>query len=360
MAFGRLFSHIPEKNKNFTLYSSQSGELIQGKISVTHKNFNPIKIRIGISTDEISSKYINYNTILGPGQSLETDDIYFGNGQHIIVRASDPDVNFVLIGEVIEDNNDSSILNSVRSTENKRKILYQCPADTSVEVNVIACNLDAFESRCRIGISSSGLEDYKSSDYVEYNFSLDPNENVGKRNIKLSNGQSILCSSDDNSFIDFVVFGKFIEESLPPNTFSELKVLGNADFDGSVNVTGVITASAINGNIDASNLFGEIPENVQGSNLKFRSNNSLVGSAKTVSFNQNLNFNITNEIANVRLSDNVSINQNATVGGTLSVGGTINTLNNRVTNVAEPSDSKDAANKKYVDTKSIVMSIALS
>ena len=360
MAFGRLTSHIPEKNKNFTLYSSQVGELVQGRISVTHKNFNPVKVRIGISTDGISSKYINYNTIIEPGQSLETNDIYFGNGQDIIVKASDPDVNFILIGEVLEDTNDSSILSSLRSTENKRKILYQCPANTSVEVNVIACNLDVFDGRCRIGISSSGVIDYKSSDYVEYNFTLGPNENIEKRNIRLSNGQSIVCSSDDDSTIDFIVFGRSIEESLPPNTFSELKVLGNADFDGSINVTGVITASAINGSIDASNLLGEIPENVQGSNLKFRSNNSLVGSAKTVSFNQNLNFNITNGIANVRLSDNVSINQNATVGGTLSVGGTINTLNNRVTNIAEPSDSKDAANKKYVDTKSIVMSIALS
>jgi hypothetical protein len=360
MAFGRLSSHIPEKNKNFTLYNSQLGELVQGKISVTHKNFNPVKIRIGISTDGLASKYINYNTILDPGQSLETNDIYFGNGQRIIIQASDPNVNFILVGEVLEDSNDASILNSLRSTENKRKVLYQSPSNTSVEVNVIACNLDAFEGRCRIGISSSGISGYTSSDYVEYNFSLGPNENVEKRNIKLSNGQSIICSSDDNSIVDFVVFGKSIEELLPPNTFSNIRVLGDSQFDGSVNIVGVITASVINGSIDASNLVGEISENVQGSNLKFRNNNILVGSAKTVSFNQNLNFNIINGIANVSLSDNISINQNATVGGTLSVGGTINTLNNRVTNIAEPSDSKDAANKKYVDTKSIVMSVALS
>jgi hypothetical protein len=69
---------------------------------------------------------------------------------------------------------------------------------------------------------------------------------------------------------------------------------------------------------------------------------------------------VVNDIANLSLSENISINDNASIGGSLSVGSTINALNNKVINVGTATSDFDATNKKYVDTKAIVMAIALS
>ena len=358
MAFGLLSSSIPVQNKNTLLYTSASGTLVDGKISISHKNFEPVRIKVGISTNSVDLNYIA-STVLERGQTYESDTIYFGNGQSIIIQSSLPNTNFLLYGEEYPDTEDSIILTSKISTKNKRLALYTAPPGESVEVTVVACNLGSLDSKIRLGIATSSILDFNSSQYVEYDELVEPNESYVRPNLKLSNGQTLVYSSSDNSRVSFTVFGKSVEEPLPPNVFSNIIVNDSAFIGQNLNVVGVITASSVNASMNAANLTGSTPANVS-STIRFRNNQSPVGVARTLSANKNLNLTISNDIANLSLSESISINDGAVIGGTLSVGSTINALNNKVINVGTATSEFDATNKKYVDTRAIVMAIALS
>jgi hypothetical protein len=358
MAFGLLSSNIPIPNKNTILYTSSSGVLVDGKITISHKNFEPTKVKVGISTNGIDSKYI-VSAVLEKGETYESDTIYFGNGQSLIIQSSLPNTNFVIFGEEYSDTTDSVILTSQISTKNKRLPLYTAPVGRSVEVTVVASNLGSLDSKIRLGITTSSVLNFNSSEYIEYNENLHPNQSYSRAKLKLSNGQTLVYSSDDGSRVSFVVFGKSVEEPLPPNTFSSLTVTGPASISGNVNISGIITATSIDAQVSAENVAGNLPENVS-STIRFRSNQSPVGTARTLSANKNLNLTITNGIANLSVSESISINDGANIGGPLSVGSTINALNNKVINVGTATSDLDATNKKYVDTRAIVMAIALS
>lgn len=358
MAFGLLSSSIPIPNKNIVLYTSSAGILVDGKISISHKNFEPVKIKVGISTNLVDLNYIA-STVLERGETYESENIYFGDGQSLIIQSSSLNTNFLLYGEEYADTTDSIILNSEISTKNKRLPLYTAPSGRSVEVTVVACNLGSLGTKIRLGIATSSELNFNSSQYVEYDESIEPNQSYTRTNLKLADGQTLVYSSSDNSRVAFTVFGKSVEEPLPANTFSNLTVSNSAVIGGNLNVAGVITATSLNGSLNAANLTGNIPTNVS-STIRFRSNQSPVGTARTLSANKNLSLTVVNDIANLSLSENISINDNASIGGSLSVGSTINALNNKVINVGTATSDFDATNKKYVDTKAIVMAIALS
>jgi hypothetical protein len=107
-------------------------------------------------------------------------------------------------------------------------------------------------------------------------------------------------------------------------------------------------------------LSGRINSAVTGEKLVFGGNSAVLGVANTVFFNNNLTTNVSDNVVTVALSDSINVAQNASVTGTLSVGSTVNVLNNKVTNVATATSNTDATNKRYVDTRSVAMSIALS
>ena len=64
MAFGLLGSIVPQINKNECLYQSPVNNLAIGKVSISSKNYNPVKIRLGISTDDVNLKYLEYNKFI--------------------------------------------------------------------------------------------------------------------------------------------------------------------------------------------------------------------------------------------------------------------------------------------------------
>jgi len=102
MAFGLLSSSIPIPNKNTLLYTSTSGVLVDGKISISHKNFEPVKIKVGISTNSTDLYYVA-STVLERGETYESENIYFGNGQSLIIQSSSLNTNFLLYGEEYAD-----------------------------------------------------------------------------------------------------------------------------------------------------------------------------------------------------------------------------------------------------------------
>lgn len=413
MAFGLLGSIIPQINRNEILYLSPVDTLTIGKVSISSKNYNPVKIRLGITSDDINVEYLEYNRIINYGETFQTDSIYLGNGQKLIVRSSDPDVNFLLYGETVDETGNflkSGLLSSIVSTGTQKNTLYSVPSNFKVLLTLSICNLGSTPSKVRIALTESVVD---SSDYLEYDAEIYPNQTYTRTDIKLNENQKVICSSSENSNINFVCHGKFIYDELvgdinlnvPGNAIingtlgvgivnarEKLDVVGNALISGNLNVSGQIIGtlnnstlnqSLINLNalpaIDGSALSGIV---ATGSGVEIRDSGVPVGTASTLSFTDNISVSFSTGIAQIKVSDDINVNNNFSINtnklivdglngntqiaGRLSVNsdivssGNIDTLNNKVVNVGTATSAFDATNKKYVDSRSIAMSIALS
>lgn len=431
MAFGLLGSIIPQINRNEVFYTSPISNVALGKVSISNKNYNPVKIRLGITEDDINIEYLEYNRFINYGETFETETIYVGDGQKLVARTTDPNVNFLFYGETIDESgnpNISGLLSSVTSTNSQKKFLYSAPAFSNVVVTLSVCNLDSQPAKARIGLSDSGLNSFDSTEYLEYDVEIGPNQTYTRTEIKLDQGQTLVCSSSENSNINFVCHGRYLYGSLGNDLTvlgdaringnlglgtlarQKLDVIGNGLISGSLNVgegldvgsganvVGSLTVSGqVLGNVSPTNLnqsllnLGTLPA-IDGSSLigviatgagvQIQDDGSPVGTASTINFGSNIQATFSAGIATITTSPNVNIGNNLTVSvnkfsvsgstgntlvaGTLgissnlSVSGTVNTLNNKVINVGTATSLGDATNKRYVDTRSIAMSIALS
>jgi len=360
MAFGLLASTIPIINKDTSLYTSSVGNLVGGKISISHKNYNPVKVRVAISTNGVDQDYLHYNRIINYGETFETDTIYFGNGQRILVRSTDPDTNFVLYGETSTDSTNSGFLSSVQTAGKTELVLYTAPVGYNVTATVVACNLNSVPAVARLGITTNSLVGFTTSQFLEYDASIEPGQTYVRKDLKLSPGQTLVCSSSDYSYVNYVVYGIKSPTIAPvvDATFATLTANKLVIQNGGV-VTGVLTATSFDGAVDAANLSGQISTSVTGANIVIQSKYLSVVSATTVNFNSNISAANINGSAVVDLDPNISITS-ASISGPLSVGSTIDALNNKVVNVGTATSNYDAANKKYVDSRASAFAIALS
>lgn len=427
MAFGLLGSIIPQVNRNEVFYTSSFPNLTIGKVSISSKNYNPVRVRLGVTVNDVNVDYLVYNKFINYGETFETDIIHLGNGQKLFARSTDPNVNFLFYGETFDESANpvkSGLLASVISTNTQKKVLYTAPQNSNAIVTLSVCNLDSQPGKARIGISNLGLDFFDSSEYLEYDVEIGPNQTYTRTEIKLDQGQTLICSSSDNSNINFVCHGRliygvqqsedlYVAGRIGVGTLSprqKLDVIGNGLISGSLNVgqgatisgslnvgsglsvsgtiAGIVTSSSLNQSlinlgflpaIDGSLLTGVI---ATGSGFSIEDNDNFLGVASTINFGNNIKAIIDSGISTVSLSDNVNITQdfsvatnkflvngtngNTQVAGTLNVNSTlsvssnINALNNKVINVGTATSTTDATNKSYVDTRSIAMSIALS
>jgi hypothetical protein len=236
MAFGLLGSIIPQVNRNEVFYTASSSELAIGKVSISSKNYNPVKIRLGITEDNINIEYLVYNKYVNYGETFETELIHLGNNQKLVARSSDPNVNFLFYGQTFADTTNpvkSGLLNSVLSTDFYKKILYTAPQDASAIVTLSVCNLDSQPGKARIGISNAGINAFDSSEYLEYDVEIGPNQTYTRTEVKLFSGQTLICSSSDDSNINFVCHGRLVYGVVSSN---DLVVDGDARINGTLGV----------------------------------------------------------------------------------------------------------------------------
>ena len=102
MAFGLLNSIIPDPNSVLNLYTGPAGKLTVGKITIGSKNYDPSRIQIGYK-DGSDVRYFEYNRYVKYGEVIETENIYLGEGQELVVRSTEPDVNFLFYGQTYSD-----------------------------------------------------------------------------------------------------------------------------------------------------------------------------------------------------------------------------------------------------------------
>ena len=117
MAFGLLGSVIPQVKENVSLHVGIQSSITKGKVSISNKNYNPAKIRLGYK-DGTDIKYFEYNRLVNYGESVETGTLYLSELTDLVAYADQPGVNFLLYGETVTDTlnpTKSGILNQVTS-----------------------------------------------------------------------------------------------------------------------------------------------------------------------------------------------------------------------------------------------------
>ena len=213
MAFGSLATIKPTAlNKNEVLYTAPAGQLVEGKVYVTNRSSSEIKIRVGLSTGvasdfDTTKGYIVFNQIIPRGEYFETDSIYFGSGESVVVRASHTDVTFTLLAAETENREEGGFLaQGVSPTSAKSTLLFTVPTDyKQFRGNLFVCNRGSFDTKVRVGLGTT------STDYLEYNYEVKRDTTHVRTDIRAAGGDVIYIRStgSDTNLVNFVLSGYY-------------------------------------------------------------------------------------------------------------------------------------------------------
>ena len=371
--FGYLASITPSKESKTVLHTAPVGKLVEGKLTVTHKNPFPTRIRVGVSTGTLDSfdpsSYIIYDHIIGEGESYETESIYYSNNQNLVVESEKDNTNFVMQGQVVDDPTDlSGFVNSLKTTSIENDVvLYTVPSGEEATLNIFITNQSPDVGKIRIGVSSENQVFLTPDEYIEYNCDINPRQTYQRTDIKVRGDQSVIVWTD-NPDIAFAAYAKFnftiittdlaLSGSLDIGTTVDVGT--NLTVGGTSNLTGKLTASSgldVSGDVDVrGTLIGySNPGVVQKYSLS--NETGLISTQGSIT-----------SLGGVTTSGNleVGVNKFSVDASTGSITGTsasfssnLDLLNNKVTNLAEPTEQTDAVNRRYVDSKITAFSIAL-
>ena len=371
--FGYLGSIIPSRDQKVVLHTADAGKLVEGKLTITHKNPFPTRVRVGVSSGQLvnfdSSSYIIYDHIIDEGESYETASIFYADEQNLVVESDKDNTSFVIQGQMLDDpTGKSGFVNSLKTTSLKGDVvLYTVPTGEEATLNIFITNQGSSPAKVRIGISSENEISLGSSEYIEYNLDINPRQTYQRTDIKVRGDQSVIVWTD-NANVAFAAYAKFnytiittdlsLSGSLDVGT--SMDVGTNLTVGGTTGLTGKLTAS------DGLDVSGST--DLRGT-LAGYSNPGLVQK-----------YSISNETGLLSTQGSITSVGGISTSGTLSVGsnkfsvdpttgnltGTsgsfssnLDLLNNKVTNLAEPTDQTDAVNRRYVDSKITAFSIAL-
>ena len=245
MAFGRLSSIIPSAGPVVDFYTGPTDKLTIGKITIGSKNYNPSRIQIGYK-DGSNVRYFEYNRYIKYGEVIETENIYVGAGQEIVVRSTEPDVNFLFYGQTTNDvinPSKSGVLRHTLSTGVTKQSLFTAPYGTECKVTVSICNLGPDVATVKLGLADSyTVGSFDSTEYLDYGFQIGPGQTYTRPDIKLGSDQSLIGFSNPGSKVTFLCHGQlhYAVSGLP--TSDDFVVLGNTRIDGNLGVGRTATA----------------------------------------------------------------------------------------------------------------------
>lgn len=386
--FGYLASLVTPLKTRVALHTAEAGKVVEGKLVFTHKDPYPVRIRVGVSsgglTDFNPENYILYDYEIGEGESYETDTIYYGNNQTLVVWSTCASTTVVLHGQIKADPTPTGfVAAALISPAKQNKTLYSVPADEEALVSLFVANQSSSNARFRLAIVDSTQAPVINSDqYIEYNQDLAPRLSYQRRDIKVRGGQSIVAYSD-NPDLSVSVYAKF-NYSVVDTDFTvsgALDVGGTSLFRDKLSVEADVeigtesTPQSLKvANLDTADidLYGNLT--VHGGGLPWPGSSTI----------PTVKLSIQQDTGNLSTSGGITANTVATSGNiiagsnkvvldgttgdltmegqlTLQGGfaGDLNLLNNKVTNLADPAAATDAANRKYVDSKVVAFSIAL-
>ena len=238
MAFGLLNSIIPSPGPVTNLYQGPSNKLTVGKITVGSKNYNPSRIQIGYR-DGSDVRYFEYNRYIKYGEVIETENIFIGAGQELLVRSTEPDVNFLYYGQTTNDIINpvrSGVLSHTLSVDPTKQALFTAPVGSESLVTVSICNLGPDPATVKLGLANGDISTFDSTEYLDFGFQIGPGQTYTRPNIKLGEGQSLVGFSNFNSKVTFLCHGQLFYAVSGSPTSDDFIVLGNSRIDGNLGI----------------------------------------------------------------------------------------------------------------------------
>jgi len=236
--FGLLNATIPSPGPVINLYTGPSNKLTVGKVTIGSKNYNPSRIQLGYRFGN-DVRYFEYNRYIKYGEVIETENIYLGEGQELVCRSTESDVNFLFYGQSVNDTVNpvkSGVLSHTVSTGATKQALFTAPAGSESKVTVSICNLGPDVATVKLGISEGGVSNFNSDEYLDYGFQIGPGQTYTRPDVKLGSGQSIIGFSNPGSQITFLCHGRLYYPVSGLPTSDDFVVLGNTRIDGSLGI----------------------------------------------------------------------------------------------------------------------------
>ncbi len=370
--FGYLASIIPGKDQKVVLHTADAGKLVEGKLTITHKNPFPTRVRVGVSSGLLStfdsSSFIIYDHIIAEGESYETASIFYADEQNLVVESDKNNTSFVIQGQMLDDpTGKSGFVNSLKTTSLENDVvLYTVPSGEEATLNLFITNQSASPAKIRLGVSSENETSLTSSEYIEYNLDIDPRQTYQRTDIKVRGNQSVIVWTD-NANVAFAAYAKFNYTIIT----TDLSLAGSLDVGTSMDVGTNLTVGG------TTDLTGKL---TVGAGLDVTGTTDVRGTLTGYNSSDVLKYSLSNETGLLSTQGSISSVGGISTSGTLEVGankfsvdpstgnltGTsgsfssnLDLLNNKVTNLAEPTDQTDAVNRRYVDSKITAFSIAL-
>lgn len=373
--FGYLASLVTPLKTRVALHTAEAGKVVEGKLVITHKDPYPVRVRVGVSTGGVldfnPENYILYDYEIGEGQSYESDTIYYGNNQTLVIWSTCASTTFVLHGQIKTDPTATgfvaaAMLNPVKTNTT----IYSVPTDEEALLSLFVANQSSSNARFRIAIVDSSVAPAVTSDqYIEYNQDLLPRVSYQRKDIKVRGDQSIVAYSD-NPDVSISVYAKFnysvvdtdftiggsltvggstiLQDSLEVRQAATLKETLNAEKAVTIGTDAVPSNLTVKGDVAiGSASIAQATGNISTAGILTASTIATSGNIVAGS----------NKVILDGSTGNVNMEGQLTVGGGFA--GDLNLLNNKVTNLADPAAATDAANRKYVDSKVVAFSIAL-
>ena len=211
--YGYLASIVPAKKTRTLLHVAPTDKLVEGRLSISHQNSVPVRVRVGVSSGALTSfapsNYILYDLVIDQGETYETDLIYFANNQSLVVYTDAENTSFLLHGEVVDNPVTSGFLNSIKVQDaRKDTVLYTVPGTEEVDLSIFVSNQGSSRSRFRIAIQEVG-QPKNSANYLNYNTVLYPRSFYQRTNIKAAGGQQVVIWVEDANQLSFAIYGKF-------------------------------------------------------------------------------------------------------------------------------------------------------
>ena len=213
MAFGSLATIKPTAlNTNEVLYTAPAGQLVEGKVYITNRSASEIKIRVGLSTGTASDfdttkGYLVFNRVIPRGGYYETDSVYFGDGESVVVRANHTDVTFTLLAAETENREEGGLLaQGVSESTKSSTLLFTIPTNyRQFRGNLFVCNRGSFDTKVRVGLGTT------STDYLEYNYTVPRDTTHVRTDIRAAAGDVVYIRSDssDQNLVNFVLTGYY-------------------------------------------------------------------------------------------------------------------------------------------------------
>ena len=348
MAIGRLGSLKTSSTvgiNTFALLYTSPDVLTNVSINVTNQGFDDATFSVGICTNGLAgirnSDYIVLGQSIKSRQYASITNVGVSSNQTIFCLASEPNVGFIAYG--VQDykqgvatfyGKEDSLKTSLAQNQINTPIALVTSSRKSSVTLVVTNKNSSDRGYFSVGISSGGLNEFSSADYIIFGRLIERNETCFVEKITLGVNQSLIIQGSIKDLI-------FSTYSLPADPSEDA-------FPSQISVSVATTITAYGQQTDTYGFYGNVIGNVTGNVIGLAHTGNLTGNINSSGVSTfsggilgNITGNVTGNVSGQVYSTGIStfgsvivgtpdnqliVNNNATITGQLTIG--INTVTN--------------------------------